>query len=501
MIVFIKDNWTIVLDQIPSFFNDKLYNHFSAAIPSKRYLSGNWDGVYRRYNIRNQSISLTFIREVIKLAKDNDIEAVVYDNRPKPKFPSPSIDQIDKNWLNGITLDDHQVEALHAVCKNDFGMISVPTGGGKSEIAAGIVKMFRCPTVILVDKRILIDQLKSRLELRDVFDNDSKIGLFYGGEMPNGELVVVGSIQSLSSPPLTLKSKNIDSYNTRIANSNKFQDLVKKADLLLVDEADGAASEQYKFLFKNLFKGRRKYGFSGTPYDDKKPVENLFVKDHFGPIIYNVDRMHLQNIGRIMPIKFYAMCVGGKNPNRDAFDIAEKEEIVDNKELHTRIAHIVENFGDEGTLIIVDTCAVEELGKNLEQAIPNSVFIFNKTSAKRRTEVIKDFQNRKIKCLIGSKILKRGTDLNNGCENLISLSTSKLHSNFNQIVGRAVRKNAKGYARVFNFIFMDNYYLFKNSKEQLKAVIGMGYKTIVLNDNEKIDGNEFLKGFRRKTKQ
>lgn len=370
-----------------------------------------------------------------------------------------------------------------------------------TELIAAIAKLYGRSTVIIADIRVVIEQIKERMDLRDVIGNNDEVGLFYGGSTPSGQKVVVGSIQSLTTPPASLKRKNEHMYKVRLRRARQFQEIVKHCGLLMVDECDKASSKPYRNLFRFYFKGRHKYGFSATPFDPDKPVDNLIIEEHMGPVIYEVSRAAVQETGRIIPIKFYAIVVESsptEKPDSRAFDIAEREDVIDNEAFHDRIKKIVDAFPYDGTLILVDTSNVEDLGKALESKIPNSKFIYGKTTKTQRTKYIKAFESRELKCLIGGKILKRGLDLKGGAENLIIIGGGKLWSNFDQKIGRAVRKNARGWARVFNFYFRTNKYLYEHSRKQLKALVDMGYDSTVVFKHAKVDGAAFVKSrFRR----
>jgi superfamily II DNA or RNA helicase len=322
--------------------------------------------------------------------------------------------------------------------------------------------------------------------------------------------VVVGSIQSLSTPPKpkrgkkeseTAFEKKKKAYNKRKKRAKQFQTIVKHADLLMVDECDKATmNKQYRNLFRFHFKGRRRFGFSGTPFDDKKPVDNLTLKEHLGSIISETSRRELETIGRIIPIKFYMFVYGedGNAQDKTAFDIAEREIVVENEDFHTKVLKITQAFPDDGTLILLDTNNIEELGLNLEALIPNSAFIYGKTSKSRRKECITAFEKRSLGCLIGGKIIKRGLDLRGGVENLIIIGGGKLWSEFDQKLGRAVRNNSRGWARVFGFIFLNNFYLYRHGREQLKALLSLGYQSKIVFKHKTIDGSTYVKSrFRR----
>lgn len=488
-----------------------------------------------------------------------------------------------------------------------------------TESAAGIVKLFRCPAVIVTEQTVVLHQLAKRLELRNaVYDND--IGLFCSGLMPDNNLVIIGSIQALQTPKkpdyekfdvrastldkefkklvendyeklkslmseeciLTyrrsimistiIKKKNLidekdasvdaamklqkltfkinhdgcldnennkgflgefydewvetksvvgndydkllekallmfapfikdklfeiamKGYATRMEKSEILQRLVGRCELLMIDECDKASSALYKPLFNKWFNGRYAYGFSGTPFDSAKPVEKMVIKERFGTILCEADRKELTEIGAIQPIKYFMIQFGEDNKfDKMAFDIAEKKFMSDNVEFHTKIKSICDSFPNEGTLIIVDTSNIVELGSKLQAFIPGSEFIYGDTSINRRNKIIKAFENREIKVLIGSKIVKRGMDLVGGAENLIVCGGGKLESNFDQIIGRSVRLTKRGWSRVFGFYITCNFYLLQHSRKQLKSILKMNYEAHLIKDGKLYDAKEFVK--------
>ena len=500
MQAIILDNHWIKIKQIYPQHEPYLIDHFSAESPNARYINDtsqqHWDGWYRKYNSAKQQIARPLLEELRIFCEKYEIPLSVIDRRPKVEHPVNPED-ITPDILTGITLEDHQMRAIRAAVENECGLISAPTGAGKTEMMAAITKLYNLPTVILADQRVVIEQIKERLELRQVGEaiNNQRVGLFYGGETPSGQMVVVGSIQSLTTPPASLKKKNPDQYKARKKNSKLFQEIVKSAKLLLVDECDKATDNRYRRVLMNHFKGRYKFGFSGTCFDPAKPVEALKLKEHLGSIIIDIPRKELEAIGRIIPVKAMMIAVGNPEDRQDkvAYDIAERECMIDNDEYHDRIRRIVAAYPGERNMILVDTNHIEDLGKALEEKIPDSVFIYGKTGKRARTHALKAFETGELGCLIGGKILKRGLDLKGGIHNLIICGGGKLSSDFNQKVGRAVRNNDRGWARLICFYHMDNFYLYKHSRAQLKTIVSLGYKCNVAVNGKIIDGADLIK--------
>ena len=570
MLAKITDNHFIYLDQVTQGSEESLVKWFSVRDPRAYYLKSDWDGYYRRYNAVKQRLALPFLAELIRCCKANQIPLQIVDERPAPKYPAPQPEQITADLLFNLKLEDYQVRALRTCCREEIGLISASTGSGKTELMCGLVKMFRCPTVIITEQIVVLEQIVERLAVRDVVHNDD-IGVFCHGHMPEGNLVIVGSIQSLSSPtkpklsdvkitkravlqrckewilkrtqsesnqpilyhifPRKLADALYESpgglnklsgvyfgllrefclslqyerllkwYKTRIQKAREIQGMVNKCELLLVDECDLSTANNYTTLFRKHFQGRRRYGFSATPTDPKKPVQNLLIKENLGSVISETLRDEVQSAGRIIPIKFFMFVVGPDERNDSrTYDIALKEDIIENNAFHDIVAKIPESFPRDGTLILVDTSPIEPLGAALEQRIEGSKFIFGNTPKKQRREYIELFERRELTCLIGSKILKRGLDLDGGVENLVIIGGGAKWSDFDQKVGRAVRRNKRGWARVFGFFFLTNRYLYKHSRENLKALVSMGYEAKVFSGGTEIDGEKFIRSNYRQPK-
>lgn len=497
MLARIVNNDWVYLEQLEA--EPHLVHHFSVRHPRAYYIdvgARQWDGYFRYYDASKRRLARPMLQELKQLCDEKSIPLQISDERPAITTPDP--ETVTKDYLPGITLDQYQIDAIKTSAFEEVGIFFMQTGAGKTEVAAGITKLFNTSTVIIAEQRVVIEQIKERLQLRDIFD----VGLFYGGEMPNGQKVVVGSIQSLNTPPISYKVKKPEAYAKRLKHARAFQAIVKQADLLLVDECDKISGKHYQNLFKYYFNGRRKYGFSATPFDAEKPVDAMEVKERIGSVIFRTDRRELEQLGRIIPIKFNMLALGedGDKSDKTAFDIAEREQMIDNVQFHERIAQIVNAFPNEATLILVDTCNIVDLGYALEKAIPGSVFIYGETSKGQRRKYLKMFEEREIRCLIGGRILKRGLDLKGGVNNLIIIGGGKLWSDYEQKIGRALRRNNKGWARVFAFMFLNNHYLYKHARSQLKAIVEMGYDTKVIFKDVIVDGKELIINRWRKPK-
>ena len=510
MRVNIADNRWIHLENVPPDIDELIYNYFSAKNPNTKYIDSiqeqSWDGIYRKYNRRYQRLAKAYLSELIKLCERYDVPLDINDLRDPSKYPMYSENNVKPDLLNGITLMDHQIEGLKACAKkdknglsiNEIGTMFYITGAGKTELICGITKLLNCPTVIVAEETVVVDQIKSRLTLRDVIDD---VGVFYAGQSPNGQLICVGSLASLMSPTKITRKKNekqetyerkVKAYKTRLKHHQAYRKILNKCELLMIDEADKAATnKQYKKLILQYTNSRYIYGFTGTLPMEEDKLDRLNLQELIGDVIAKSNRRYLEKIGRIIPVKYVMMVFGENNKNdKSAFDIAVKELIEQNEDLHNKVKQITDSMLDDNFLILVENL---ELGKSLEKVIPNSKFIYGTTPKKTRDKALKEFENKELRVLIGSKILKRGLDLKGGVDNLILCASSKKDADLEQKVGRALRLNNRGWARVFDFMFINNHYLYQHSRKRLKRIVQLGYPVTVVAPKKILDGKRVIK--------
>jgi superfamily II DNA or RNA helicase len=486
MLIKIVDNHYLFLDQITAQQGEIVYQHFSAKDPDAMYivdtLNQSWDGWYRKYDRRQQRMALPFLDEMLFVCHRYGWPVDVLDYRPATLRPDEAA--IRSDILPGITLYEFQLKALRASLDHHHGIFWHTTGAGKTELMAALIKLHRCPTLIIAEKVIVVDQIKRVLELRKVAE---EVGVFYSGKTPEGQLVCVGSVQSITSPtkPRREQGETPEEFGRRSAqyyarhrrSSSLQAALLPSCGMLLVDECDLATSQLYAPLFKKS-EAVRRYGFTGSMCGPDKPLQRLILQERLGSVIDKTSRRELERLGRIVPIKYVMVAYGeGRKLNRAAYDIAVKELESDQRFIGT-IAGIVRAHSQEKTVVLVEHVA---FGNSLAAAIPGSAFICGETPRTERWQAIRAFEDGQLRCLIGGKVIKRGLDLKGGCNNLIiTIGMSDL-ADFEQRIGRAVRRNPMGYARVFDFLFLHNHYLYRHSRIRLKYLVGeMDYAATVL---------------------
>ena len=179
--------------------NNILWNKMTFSDPNARFMNASrpWQGQFRKYDLVNKRCLLTFLPRIVSICRSENIQFSIEDLRDPVSYKTTNPDLIDSNWLENIILEDYQVAAIKKAMTTEFGIFKLTTGSGKTELIAGICKAISCRTIVLADMTVVVSQLRDRLRLRNVAE---EIGMFFAGERPNGEQIVVGSVQSLMPP-------------------------------------------------------------------------------------------------------------------------------------------------------------------------------------------------------------------------------------------------------------------------------------------------------------
>ncbi len=143
------------------------------------------------------------------------------------------------------TLRPHQQAALDAVAAHDLGVIVAPPGAGKTVIACAAIAYHNQPTLVLVDRKPLLDQWRDRLGDHLSLDS-AHIGVIGGGkDQPTG-VVDVAMIQSL-------------------ARRDQPADVFGSYGLVVVDECHHLPAVSFEACVRHA-PTRRWLGLTATPY-------------------------------------------------------------------------------------------------------------------------------------------------------------------------------------------------------------------------------------------
>jgi superfamily II DNA or RNA helicase len=169
-----------------------------------------------------------------------------------------------------LALRDHQRAALAAWLPEQWGVIALPTGSGKTRVAIAAVATLAVTTLILVPTRVLLHQWVAELER------------WFRG--PIGR--VGDGVCQLASVTVATFSSFVRALGGAGRGGPSIADqLTAGYDLLVVDEAHHAAEAALRDAL-DLSTARRRLGLTATPPDDPTALADL--SERMGPTVFRL---------------------------------------------------------------------------------------------------------------------------------------------------------------------------------------------------------------------
>ena len=162
-------------------------------------------------------------------------------------------------------LRSQQKQALKALLEHDTGILSAPTAFGKTVVAAAVIAARGVNTLILVHRRQLLDQWRTRLAA--FLEEPESIGQIGGGKRQPTGLIDVGMIQSLNK-------------------KGKVDPIVTEYGSIIVDECHHISAFSFEQVLRTV-KARYVLGLTATPV--RKDGHHPIFRMQCGPIRYHVD--------------------------------------------------------------------------------------------------------------------------------------------------------------------------------------------------------------------
>jgi len=414
------------------------------------YLKGEWDGRVQLFKQSKSGKSWYFPSGLLSKATGVlDVFGVPYTVQ---MVPDQEYDPQGFEWVSPLSLRNYQEVAVNAIYKAKGGVISLPTGGGKTLVALRLIQMFDRPTILLVHTKDLLYQWKDEIKKHIGVD----AGLVGDGNR-EWKVVTVAMLQTLGA-------------------------MIRKGDLqrleygmLLIDETHRISADvAYNIAMRCT--ARIRVGVSATPRRTDNRDLKIFAAT--GPLACNLTPCDLIKAGYLARPKLTMISVGG-SPMYFSQDWQKEyvAHIVTNDERNQRIVDEVVRLVREGkqTYIHVERVAHMDLLYNLivKEVAPAKVArIWGKVKTTDRQKLLKRFEAGTLNVLIGT-ILKEGVNLP-AMDAIVLAGGLSSPVALVQKVGRALRRNERfDYAEIIDFV--DNCGRFCKKHSELRYQAFMEY--------------------------
>ncbi len=330
------------------------------------------------------------VDDIIKATQVADLRT-----RPRSEPQQVTLDEKPYQW---------QVDAVKQAIMYARGIISAPTGTGKSKAIALLLAYLNIKSLVVVPSLEIKKQLQETLK---------------------------------GIPDVTVE--NIDSAALKTA---------KDFGCLIIDEAHHVAAKTYQKLNKTVWRGiYYRFFFTATPFRNDTE-ETLLFESIAGQVIYSLDYKTAVSNRYIVPVESYYVEV--PKHNTDAYTYAQvyKELVVDNVLRNILISKLLLTLrGSKSSTL----CLVREVehGKTLS-AMTGIPFVSGEDDASR--DYIGQFNSGRQTALIATTgVMGEGID-SKPCEYVVIAGLGKAKSQFMQQCGRAVRRyEGKESAKVIIF--------------------------------------------------
>lgn len=170
---------------------DLLYNKLSWQDPdakfSDSYKNGSWDGYHRLYDRFDNTAPIGLLDRAVRVLEDAGYTV-------ETDHEYPLIPPIETEWQFDHQLRDYQVNCINDTLESRGGIISLPTGAGKTVIALNLIHNISAQSIVFVHTKQLLYQWRDRI--KEILGVEP--GIIGDNEWSEGP-ITVATMQTLNS--------------------------------------------------------------------------------------------------------------------------------------------------------------------------------------------------------------------------------------------------------------------------------------------------------------
>lgn len=294
-------------------------------------------GMVRYFNFIEETDDLLivpkgFTGELLRFCKQQNLKYEFKDKRRKHKTI---------NFTTNFQLRFHQVKAIEAASKKDFGIICGPPASGKTVMALQIIADKKQPALIVVQNKQIFDQWVERIEAFLGIPG-KEIGKIGQGKARTGKAVTVAMIQSLN------KQLEKDEGN----------ELTGTFGTVIIDECHHIAAPTY---YRTIAKLTTYYQYGLTATAFRNDGEPRLLTIHLGKIIAEIKEEEIEEYKRARVVIRETSLDVPYNDKTDQFETLSRVLIHDSSRNRLIINDVIAEL-NKGRKAVIITERKEHIG-------------------------------------------------------------------------------------------------------------------------------------------
>jgi len=416
-------------------------------------------------------------RKVKKAALARGDLISVIDKREQPCEPLSWEEALPPQLINAAGepwLHDFQREAVDAAVFRTRGILDVPTGGGKTEIACGIaLRLGQTNTLFIAPEADLMHNAARRWEKR----TGLTAGRIGDGCFDPRDGFTAATFQTLAK---------------RLYPGGPLQQYVNTVGCVIFDEVHTLPADTF-YAAAQQIPAYWRIGVSGTPLarGDRK---SLFSIAATGSVIYKVPTQTLIDRGFISRPHIQMVTCEQTSEARD-WQNAERELIVNSAKRNKLVCALAKVAPKPGLVFVKYKAHGKALTKMLKEAGVRVEFVWGEKATAQRDAAIERLRHGKIDVIVCSVVFQTGTDIPE-VKSMVIACGGKSEIATLQRIGRGMRIARN---EITGEVIKDEFFVFdimdrepnkdaghtgnrwnaRHSRERFKAYVGVGHEVTV----------------------
>lgn len=436
--------------------------------------------VIRMFDRKKMSFKIGMLSDVKDYLDEIGMKCEVYDY----VYGLPEHLQIDER-LRGKYV--HQSKAIEAFFRRRFGIIKVPTRGGKTFIASECIRLFlemeeEGNVIFFVDSVDLLKQAQA-----DISGFTGKeVGMIGDGTIDTDKRVCVATVQTIQST----FSKRCKDRKRKMA-VNKF---IRDIKFMIIDEVHDNFSNERKKIYKKPKGIEYLLCLSATPFKKNTIKQNLDLKAWSGGIVYEIKEETLRKRGVLSDYRVFLLSIDHTDVEEEEirgdstfYNNCRSKLIFNNPSRNKVLMNVIRMLRKLNLKTLVLFQSVEHgtmMGKVMKIPFISGV---DKSDVRSREKV--EFLEKEGGVLFASNIFKKGITLPE-VEVMINADGGLEDANTVQKKGRVLGTTSnKRKALIIDFIDIYELYFSEHSAQRLETYVdAIGEKKIGILD---VTSNDF----------